>query len=237
MDEPLSKSEERFIETSPLALGLFRVAGPQVDLLACSPSFASYVQGLVGTKREDFLSLLREDCSAVDFEVIKRDYDVGRLSLNGAFQTLFRLKDNTGHFAPFSAQGKLVNESGGTQRLYLFLFPVDGAVLRSVEQKEEEERQSQLFDEILSTTKTAIFWKDAQRRFLGANTAFLDYYGFATEAAILAKTMRIWAGTATLIPIKTTNFAFSRKAFRLSECLGNVWPKAKNATSLPARAL
>lgn len=32
-----------------------------------------------------------------------------------------------------------------------------------------------LFDKILSTTKTAIFWKDIDRRFLGANKAFLDY--------------------------------------------------------------
>lgn len=107
--------------------------------------------------------------------------------MNGTFQSLFRLKDASGHYQPFSLQGKLVNEKGGSLLLYLFLFPLDGATLRSVEQKEEGERQSLLFNQILSTTKTAIFWKDAQWRFLGANTAFLDYYGFPTEAAILGK--------------------------------------------------
>ena len=41
---------------------------------------------------------------------------------------------------------------------------------------------------ILSTTKTAIFWKDRNRRFLGVNKAFLDYYGFANESVLLGKT-------------------------------------------------
>jgi PAS domain-containing protein len=41
---------------------------------------------------------------------------------------------------------------------------------------------------ILSTTKTSIFWKDAQRRFLGVNKAFLDYYGFPDESVLLGKT-------------------------------------------------
>jgi PAS domain S-box-containing protein len=41
---------------------------------------------------------------------------------------------------------------------------------------------------ILSTTKTSIFWKDAQRRFLGVNKAFLDYYGFPNESVLLGKT-------------------------------------------------
>ena len=44
-----------------------------------------------------------------------------------------------------------------------------------------------LFQNIISTTQTAIFWKDKDRRFLGANRAFLDYYGFADESAILGK--------------------------------------------------
>jgi len=45
-----------------------------------------------------------------------------------------------------------------------------------------------LLQQILSTTKTAIFWKDAERRFRGANQAFLDYYGFASIHDILGKT-------------------------------------------------
>ena len=32
-----------------------------------------------------------------------------------------------------------------------------------------------------------IFWKDRDRRFLGASRAFLDYYGFKSEEEILGK--------------------------------------------------
>ena len=49
-------------------------------------------------------------------------------------------------------------------------------------------QQSELLEIILNTTQTKIFWKDAQRRFVGANKAFLDYYGFPTLATILGKT-------------------------------------------------
>lgn len=45
-----------------------------------------------------------------------------------------------------------------------------------------------LLEKILSTTNTAIFWKDAQRRFVGANKAFLDYYGFSSVNDIIGKT-------------------------------------------------
>ena len=52
-----------------------------------------------------------------------------------------------------------------------------------------------LLSKILNTTSTCIFWKDAQRRFIGVNQAFLDYYGFASEKELLGKTdedMRHW---------------------------------------------
>ncbi|SDW26154.1 PAS domain S-box-containing protein [Kandleria vitulina] len=45
-----------------------------------------------------------------------------------------------------------------------------------------------LLNDILSTTQTCIFWKDDKRRFVGANKAFLDYYGFPSLKSILNKT-------------------------------------------------
>ncbi|MBQ7429234.1 MAG: response regulator [Butyrivibrio sp.] len=45
-----------------------------------------------------------------------------------------------------------------------------------------------LLDRILNTTQDMIFWKDKSRRFLGANQAFLDYYGFSSLAEIIGKT-------------------------------------------------
>ena len=35
-----------------------------------------------------------------------------------------------------------------------------------------------LFDNIMSTVQDCVFWKDKERRFVGVNQAFLDFYGF-----------------------------------------------------------
>ena len=45
-------------------------------------------------------------------------------------------------------------------------------------------RSDSLLEKILDTTQAKIFWKDANRRFLGANKAFLDYYGLKPEDII-----------------------------------------------------
>ena len=45
-----------------------------------------------------------------------------------------------------------------------------------------------LLNKILNTTSTCIFWKDDQRRFVGVNQAFLDYYGFSSESELIGKT-------------------------------------------------
>ena len=44
-----------------------------------------------------------------------------------------------------------------------------------------------LLQKILDTTQAAIFWKDAERRFIGVNKAFLEYYGFDSEEVLLGK--------------------------------------------------
>lgn len=45
-----------------------------------------------------------------------------------------------------------------------------------------------ILDNVLELTGAGIFWKDKQRRFLGANRKFLDYYGFDSIESILGKT-------------------------------------------------
>ncbi len=45
-----------------------------------------------------------------------------------------------------------------------------------------------LFNLIINTSQDCVFWKDKERRFIGANQAFLDYYGFESLDAILGKT-------------------------------------------------
>ncbi len=45
-----------------------------------------------------------------------------------------------------------------------------------------------LLDALMNQEHIKLFWKDKERRFLGANKAFLDFYEFDDESAILGKT-------------------------------------------------
>ena len=46
----------------------------------------------------------------------------------------------------------------------------------------------ELFDSIINTSQDCVFWKDKDRRFLGVNQAFLDFYGFETADVLIGKT-------------------------------------------------
>jgi diguanylate cyclase (GGDEF)-like protein/PAS domain S-box-containing protein len=46
----------------------------------------------------------------------------------------------------------------------------------------------ELFRSIIDTAQDCVFWKDKDRRFIGVNQAFLDYYGFNSEDVLIGKT-------------------------------------------------
>ena len=50
------------------------------------------------------------------------------------------------------------------------------------------EMNQDLFKSIIDTSQDCVFWKDADRRFVGANKAFLDFYGFESERILIGKT-------------------------------------------------
>ena len=45
-----------------------------------------------------------------------------------------------------------------------------------------------LFNEIINTAQDCVFWKDKERRFVGVNQAFLDFYGFDSADVLIGKT-------------------------------------------------
>ncbi|MCR5033465.1 MAG: response regulator [Lachnospiraceae bacterium] len=51
----------------------------------------------------------------------------------------------------------------------------------------KQHRTQVLLETVMDTTTTPIFWKDAQRRFIGANKAFLDVYGFDSVDVVMGK--------------------------------------------------
>ena len=68
------------------------------------------------------------------------------------------------------------------------LLQIAFADVSSEKQSEAHSRQNQaLLQKILDTTQASIFWKDAQRRFIGVNKAFLEYYGFESAQVLQGK--------------------------------------------------
>ena len=47
---------------------------------------------------------------------------------------------------------------------------------------------TELFDKIIDTVQDCVFWKDKDRRFIGVNKAFLDFYGFESDKVLIGKT-------------------------------------------------
>ena len=45
-----------------------------------------------------------------------------------------------------------------------------------------------LFDKIIDTVQECVFWKDSNRRFVGVNQSFLDFYGFESADVLIGKT-------------------------------------------------
>ncbi|MGM9904762.1 EAL domain-containing protein, partial [Lactobacillus sp.] len=48
--------------------------------------------------------------------------------------------------------------------------------------------ENQVWKTIIKESNLKIFWKDAQRRFVGVSQAFLDFYGFKSQSELLGKT-------------------------------------------------
>lgn len=79
--------------------------------------------------------------------------------------------------------------------VYLSFVNISDLQARNVIQQEQSENRDSLLETILNTTQTPIFWKDENRRFVGANRAFLDYYGFLSQDSIVGKTDEDMDGT------------------------------------------
>ena len=81
-----------------------------------------------------------------------------------------------------------VNLPGGGRLFYSSLMDVAQEHEQNERRRAEQKHMNLLLDKILETAQIGIFWKDKNRRFLGANKAFLEYYGFPSESVIIGKT-------------------------------------------------
>lgn len=77
----------------------------------------------------------------------------------------------------------------GSKKVLSSLRPIDAGVSNDFQISGDARiSDATLLQAVLEGTDRYVFWKDDQRRFLGANQAFLDYYGFKSMDEILGKT-------------------------------------------------
>ncbi|WP_195837768.1 bifunctional diguanylate cyclase/phosphodiesterase [Olsenella porci] len=66
--------------------------------------------------------------------------------------------------------------------------PTNQEVVSHVSKPGELVSSRLLWDTLVRDAPLGLFWKDAERRFIGASQEFLDFYGFESEDAVVGKT-------------------------------------------------
>ena len=100
----------------------------------------------------------------------------------------FRMLLPSGNYVWVICHTVQVNLPEGGRLFYSSLMDVALEHEQNERRRAEQKHMNLLLDKILETTQIGIFWKDKERRFLGANKAFLEYYGFPSESVIIGKT-------------------------------------------------
>lgn len=100
----------------------------------------------------------------------------------------FRMLRPDGTYVWIICHNVQVNLPEGGRLFYSSLMDVAQEHEQNERRRAEQKHMNLLLDKILETTQIGIFWKDKDRRFLGANKAFLEYYGFPSESVIIGKT-------------------------------------------------
>ncbi len=83
------------------------------------------------------------------------------------------------------------------------------------------------FENILKLIPAGVFWKDKQRRFMGANKMFLDYYGLKSVDSIIGKTDEDMGWHIDPEPFKKDELAVINEGKVITDVMGECIVKGK----------
>ena len=112
----------------------------------------------------------------------------------GILHAAFRTEDEDGTYTFMSHRLLLVPNAGKGQQILYVIHTMDNIDVegepssKRVPGPREVSRDLTYYESLMRHIPLPVFWKDRDRRFLGANQAFLDYYGFSSVHEILGKT-------------------------------------------------
>lgn len=120
---------------------------------------------------------------------------------SGILESGFRTADDRGRFTWMSH--RIIRIPGTAREQFLYAIrPMDMAAVEEEQARQHHDpyasligwnaelvnKKIALWDDLMLYMPVPLFWKDRDLRFLGANQAFLDYYGFDSLSQILGKT-------------------------------------------------
>jgi diguanylate cyclase (GGDEF)-like protein len=120
----------------------------------------------------------------------------------GMIGEAFRTRDSNGRFVWMAHRILLVPNTGRKEIFYVVCNTVQesrgadsapgGEGSRTagtaLEKRTEADEKARLWDELMQHMPMPVFWKDENRRYLGANRSFLNYFRLASENEIFGKT-------------------------------------------------
>ncbi len=121
-------------------------------------------------------------------------------SKTGMLRGIFRTRDGAGRFSWMSHRIMRVNGAPGDRVIYgIRLMDVgttkdeiellcSDAYGQLTERAQASGDKAALWENLLLSSPLPIFWKDKDRRFLGASRRFLDYFGFSSQSEIVGRT-------------------------------------------------
>lgn len=150
---------------------------------------------------KDMLLFMNKNVYPVDRDIFRDFYDITTLeerlenASNHKIGCYYRVKDPNGEYNWCKAVIILASEEDSRraisciyiiERSSLLKAPLE-KMIRTIEDKEDTFTDANLWQNFTSNTDIGMFWKDKNRRFVGVNRAFLDYYGFKSLDNVIGK--------------------------------------------------
>ena len=191
MDDPLyeiTPEQRRSYESLPIPFAIFRFFEGQYTTVLLSDGLCR----MFGETREALSVFLgdhpEKSLHPGDRDNLLLDRSAAFLRPDGEFRNTYRISATGKTYVQVLAHGNFKRLKDGSSLVHIVYLPTEDEAERRRQEVAAALRQEALLANILATTSTCIFWKDAERRFLGVNKAFLDYYGFENEEVLIGRT-------------------------------------------------
>lgn len=154
------------------------------------PSLQGPVHGISQTVRRVAQNYVYEDDRERYLAFFDADTIVGRIrkSTSGRISCRFRMRDRHGNYNWRECAVVLLSNGNDPAVMVAARMADQPAALPETPHTAGSGLSELLWRNFCRNTPFCYFWKDRQRRFLGATKAFLRHYGFESEQVILGKT-------------------------------------------------